>query len=100
MTIDATGTDAESAQIGGLGGSTPEPGSVPGGGVQPGCGKGLAELPDRLGPGAVHPGEIGLGHRVSHAKVVHPGRSQHPPGGRVRLAGRAGAWRACCPVTR
>ena len=82
------------------GSRTPEPGSVLGGEAQPGCGGGVAELGDRLGPGTVHPGEIGLGQlgELLHGDI--PGRGQRLPGWPGPGGGRAGAGRACGPVTR
>lgn len=77
-----------------LGSTTPEPGSVLGGEAQPGCGGGVAELGDRLGPDTVHPGEIALGRlgELLHGDI--PGRGQRMPRwpgqARGQVRGRAG----------
>ena len=83
-----------------LGSRTPAPGSVLGGEAQPGCGEGVAERGDRLGPDMVHPGEIGLGHLGALLQGDMPGRGQRLPSWPGQAGGRAGAWRPCCPVTR
>ena len=65
-----------------------------------GCGEGIADLSDRLGPDAVHPGEISLGHLRDCSRVTYPAAASACRAGLARPEGGPGPGGACWPVTR
>lgn len=66
--------------------------------LQPGCGEGVAELGDRLGPNTVHPGKISLGHLGELLQGDIPGRGQRLPSRPGQAGGHA--WVLMGPAAR
>ena len=58
-----------------------------------GCGEGIADLSDRLGPDAVHPGEISLGHLRDCSRVTYPAAASACRAWPGQAGRRARAWR-------